>query len=339
MARKAISLRDVAAVAGVSVSTVSKVLRGQGKASDATRERIFEAAERLDFQPNALGQFLVQGRSATVGVLTMNAPGAFTMPVLTGATTTLGTRDLSVLVTDSHLDRTVLAATVRKLRARSIDGLLVVGDGSGSEIRSVTAGFPAPVVYVYGISDDAADASFVHDGYAAGKRAGEHLLASGRRRIAHITASADDHSARERADGLAAALAAAGTDLAPELVLRGDWSRGWGREAAERLIASGERFDAVCCGNDTIARAVIAALAEAGVRVPEDVAITGMDNISGLTGQDDESLTTIDFRLADLGARAAAHLADVIDGQSYEPGLHRIAGDLVAGESTAAPSV
>lgn len=335
MAKDAISLRDVAALAGVSVPTASKVLRGQGKVSDATRERILSVAKRLDYQPNALGQFLAQGRSATVGVLTVNAPGAFTMPVLTGATTALGARDLSVLVSDAHLDRALFAATARKLRARNIDGLLVIGDGSSSDIHSVSAGFTVPVVYAYGHSDDAEDASFLHDGYGAGRLAGEHLVSIGSRRIAHVTASDEDRSARDRLAGLADALSDAGLALDPELVHRGDWSQAWGREAAQRLVASGREFDAVCCGNDTMATAVAGVLAEAGIRVPTDVAITGMDNLAGLTGQDDNSLTTIDLRLSALGDRAANYLADVIGGTEYAPGRHVEPALLVAGLSTA----
>ncbi|WP_368498305.1 LacI family DNA-binding transcriptional regulator [Herbiconiux sp. A18JL235] len=334
MERKAVSLRDVAAVAGVSLSTASKVLRGQGKASEATRKRILEAAERLDFQPNALGQFLAQGRSATIGILAENAPGAFTMPVLTGATTAFGERDLSVLVYDSHLDRTVLSSTVRKLKARKVDGLLMIGDGTGTDMHSVSEGFSVPVVYAYGVSDDPHDASFMHDGFLAGRLAAEHLIGLGRTRLAHITASPSDLSALARAEGLRAGLADAGLSLVSGQPLHGDWSRSWGIEAARRLLAGGESFDAVFCGNDTIASAVQEVLRDAGTRVPEDVAIVGMDNLSGLSGQHDGLLTTIDPHLTELGAVAARYLADAIEGGEYEGGVHTIPCTLIPGEST-----
>lgn len=337
MSKKAISLKDVAAIAGVSVSTASKVLRGQGKASDATRERIMEAAARLDYEPNALGQFLAQGRSATIGVLTLNAPGAFTMPVLTGATTALGARDLSVLVADSRLDRALIAATVRKFRARKVDGLLVVGDGSGTAMRSVTDGFTVPVVYAYGLSDDPADVSFLHNGFVAGELAGHHLLSLGRRRIAHFSASLDDQSARERADGLRSVLAAEGLDLVGGHGFHGDWSRAWGRRAAEELLASGEPFDAVFCGNDTIAVAASEVFRQAGLRIPDDVAIVGFDNLAGLMDQHDRALTTIDPLLSEVGTRAAEYLAEAIDGGEFTPGVHRVDGVLIEGDSTVGP--
>jgi len=335
MARKPVSLRDVAAVAGVSASTASRVLNGQGRVSDATRQRIVEAAERLDFQPNALARSLVSGRSHTIGVLAVNAPGAFVMPVLTGATTRLGEHDLSALIYDSHLDRDLLAATVRKLRARRIDGLLVLGDGSRSGMRSVSEGFAVPVVYAYGVSDDAQDASFLHDGRLAGQIAGEHLLSLGRRRIAHITAWDYDLSARARAEGLSSALDAAGVELVLGHPLHGDWSRQWGVRAAQELLASGAPFDAVFCGNDEIALGVYSVLRDAGLRVPGDVALVGMDNMSGMLGHADTLLTTIDPRLNALGAAAADYLVAAIDGGPYEGGLHSVPCTLVLGESTA----
>ncbi len=336
MERKAVSLRDVAAVAGVSVSTASKVLRGQGKASESTRQRILAAAERLDFQPNALGQFLARGRSATIGILAENAPGAFTMPILTGATTALGERDLSVLVYDWHLDRTVLAATVRKLKARKIDGLLVIGDGTGSDMHSISEGFAVPVVYVFGVSDDPQDPSFMHDGRLAGRLAGEHLLAAGRTRIAHISAAASDLSAAARAEGLREVLDDAGRRLVLGAPLAGDWTREWGIRAARRLLDSGEPFDGVFCGNDAIAEGVEEVLREAGRRVPEDVAIVGMDNVTGLMGQPDGRLTTIDPHLTRLGEVAARYLADGIDGGELVGGVHTVPCTLIPGESTGA---
>jgi LacI family transcriptional regulator len=200
----------------------------------------------------------------------------------------------------------------------------------------VSEGFGVPVVYVYGVSDDPDDASFMHDGFLAGRLAAEHLLGLGRTRIAHITAAPSDLSALARAEGLRAALAEAGLPLAGGQPLHGDWTRAWGIEAARRLLAGGEPFDAVFCGNDTIATAVQEVLRESGLRVPDDVAIVGMDNLTGLSGQDDGLLTTIDPNLTELGAVAARYLADAIEGGEYSAGVHTIPCTLVPGESTGA---
>jgi len=331
MPRPPVRLADVAAVAGVSVPTASKVLNGGGRVSPATRDRILQAAARLDFQPDALAQFFATGRSRTVGVLTQNAPATFTMPVLVGAMTTLGAHSLATLVLDG-----VGPDNVRTLQARRIDGLLVVGDGFGAPIHSVTAQFDVPVVYAFGISDRADDVSFVPDSVGAGRSGAEHLLDIGRRRIAHVTASRD-LAADERMAGLEATLTEAGLQLVTP-PLRGEWTRAWGVVAARRLLAGGVEFDAVFCGNDQIAQGVFTVLRDAGLRVPEDVALIGMDNGPGVRDEGDHLLSTIDPNLGELGAAAARHLiAPEAAGQG--PGVVRQPCTLIVGASTVATGV
>ena len=332
MSGQAVTLTDVAAVSGVSVSTVSRVLNGQGRVAPTTRARIHAAAERLDFRPNALARSFALGRSQTIGLLTHNAPGAFTMPVLVGANTTLGRRDMASLMYDARRDPTALAEHVRKLRARRIDGVLVLGDGPGAPLRSVSDGFSVPVVYTFGMSDDPRDASFLPNSVMAGRLAGQHLIDIGRSRIAHITAG-NDLSATERALGLSTVLAESDLTLALGQPLRGNWTRRWGVQAARELLDSGETVDAVFCGDDQIALGVYTVLRNAGVRIPDDIAIVGMDNIEALIGTSTNLLTTIDPNLEALGGSAADFLLQALDGK-YEPGVHHQDCSLIIGETT-----
>jgi len=337
MSEKTVTLGDVAAVAGVSRPTVSRVLNGQGRVSEATRQRILEAAERLDFRPNALAKFFATGRSQTIGILTENAPGAYTMPVLTGAVTALGRLDMAALVYDAHFDAALLRENVRSLRARQIDGVLVIGDGGASALRSVSSSFAVPAVYAYGFSSDPADTSFLHDGEGAGRLAGEHLLEVGRTRIAHITGPPENHSAIARARGLAGALERAGVGIAGGAPLWGDWTSEWGRTAAAQLLDRGVEFDGIFCGNDNIAGAVIDVLRERGRTVPDDVAVVGMDNVAGMMGQNHIALTTIDPGLVALGAAAAEHLVAAPGGEPLR-GIQYQACHLVVGASTVGPA-
>ena len=301
MARPPVRLSDVAAVAGVSVPTASKVLNGRGRVAPATRERILDAAARLDFQPDALAQFFATGRSRTIGVLTQNAPGTFTMPVLVGAMTALGAQSLATLVLDG-----IGPDNIRTLQARRIDGLLVVGDGLYDRVHSVTEQFDVAVVYAFGVSDRPEDVSFVPDSVMAGRVGVEHLLDIGRRRIVHITAR-HDLAADDRLVGIESALADAGLELVVP-PLRGNWSRAWGLVATRRLLEQGVEFDAIYCGNDEIAQGAFTELRDAGRRVPEDVALLGVDNWPGLPDEGDHLLSTIDPNLGALGAAAARFL-------------------------------
>ncbi|MEE1741256.1 LacI family DNA-binding transcriptional regulator [Streptomyces sp. BE147] len=328
--RNRVTLSDVAAVAGVSLSTASRALNGGGRISGATRARIAEAALRLDFRPNALAQSFALGRSRTIGILAHNARGAFTEPVLVGAVAHLGSREQACLLYDMGRDPDVMAESVRRLQARRVDGLLVLGDGLHARLRSLTGEFSVPVVYAHGLTDRPDDACYVPDSEMAGRLAGEHLLTLGRRHIAHITGGEHDTAATGRERGLLAVLAEAGLSAAAD-TLRGDWSRASGAAVCRRLLASGVRFDAVFCGNDQIALGVESVLLESGRRVPDDVALVGVDNWETvISGQGTRHLTTVDTGLAGLGAAAGAQVAEGRD----DPGVHAHPCTLVVGATT-----
>lgn len=253
--------------------------------------------------------------------------------MLVGAVTHLGSREQACLLYDTGFDPDTMAESVRRLLARRVDGLLVLGDGLRAEMRSVTAEFSVPVAYAFGLTDREGDSCYVPDSRMAGRLAGEHLLSLGRRRIAHITGDAADSAATGREQGLLAALAEAGLPPATG-TLRGDWSRAWGTAACRRLIGSGARFDAVFCGNDQIALGAESVLRESGRRVPDDVALVGVDNWEYvISGRSTRHLTTVDTGLAALGAAAAAQVADGRDA----PGIHAHPCTLVVGATTAGP--
>ncbi|WP_154793962.1 LacI family DNA-binding transcriptional regulator [Occultella kanbiaonis] len=331
LSKKKVTLSDVAAVAGVSLSTASKALNGGGRISTATRQRIEETALRLDFRPNGLAQSLALGRSRTVAVLTDRAESTFSRPVIIGAATYLGQHEQAVLLYDARLRRRDdMAESIRALNARRIDGVLVVGEGLHHRTRSVSAEFSVPVTYAFTLSDEPDDVMFVPDNRAIGRMAAEHLLALGRRRIAHVAAEADDLAAQLRLEGLREALAEAGVTLAHE-VLHGSWTEAWGRTAAQRMLAENWEIDAVFGGNDHIARGVENVFAAAGVRMPQDVALIGVDNWEGLIiNQSARHLTTIDVGLTGMGEAAAAHLL----GGEQTPGVHYQPPTLIVGETT-----
>jgi LacI family transcriptional regulator len=329
---RAVTLSDVAAHAKVDLSTASRVLRGGGRVSDATRQRILDAAAELDFLPNAQAQFLATGRSNTVGIVTVNAPGVFALPVLAGASTALGRREIATLLYDARFDPEEFRESARRLRARQIDGVMVIGNGLLDPIRSVSDGFDVPVVYAFGISDDPRDAWFMPDGVMAGRLAGQHLVDLGRRRIAHVTARLDV-GAHDRAEGLRQVLDEAGLSLALGHPLEGDWQRVWGAEAARRILDEKADIDAVFCGNDQIALGMYGVFRAAGVRIPDDIALVGVDDWEAMVGDGPHLLTTIDPDLLGLGFAAAEYLT-TLDTEGFVPGPHYHPGALVLGETT-----
>ncbi len=300
--------------------------------ASGTRDRIVATAERLEFRPNTLARSFVTGRSYTVGILAEHAPGTFSMPVLIGANSALGLGDLASLTYDAQNDPALRREYLLRLRTRRVDGLIIVGQGPDVVYPSVSHDFPAPVVYAYAHSEDPRDTSYLPDNVMAGRLATQHLVETGRTRIAHITAGATLSAVRDRSSGMLSALAESGLAAVGE-PLHGTWRRAWGAEATDRLLASGAEFDAIFVGNDEIALGVRARLEASGRRVPDDVALVGVDNFNRLTRMEDRSLTTIDLNLPQVGAAAADHVLRAIAGAA-EAGRFTVPPTLVPGRST-----
>jgi LacI family transcriptional regulator len=306
------TLTDVARLAGVSVATASKALNGRSQVRAETRQRVVEAAERLSFRPNQLARGLLAGRTGTVGLLTSDLEGRFSIPILMGAEDAFGAGEVAVFLCDARGDAIREQHHVRALLGRRVDGLIVVGSRTDPR-PSLGRDLPVPVVYAYAPSDDPADLSIVPDNVDAGRIAVEHLLACGRTRIAHITGDPGYLAARDRADGARAALAEAGLAFVGEPRFS-EWSEGWGRAATAMLLERHSDVDAVLCGSDQIARGAIEILRERGHRVPEDVAVMGFDNWQILTSATRPPLTSVDMNLEQVGRAAAQALFGAIDG-------------------------
>jgi LacI family transcriptional regulator len=331
-ARARVTLRDVAALAGVSAATASKALNNREHVNATTRSRVVAAAKQLGFAPNALAQGLLNGRTGTVGLLTSDLQGRFSLPILMGAEDAFGAGQTSVFLCDARGDTIRERYYVAALLARQIDGLIVVG-ASTDPRPSLGRGLPIPVVYAYAESQDPQDLSLVPDNVGAGALAVEHLIAMGRRRIVHVGGDPDFLATSDRARGIAAALEAAGIQPAAE-PLYGDWSEYWGVAAVRALLAQGGPIDAILCGNDQIARGVLDGLRESGRTVPDDIAVMGFDNWDVMIAGSRPRLTTVDMNLEGLGRMAAQRLFAAIDG-SLDSGVEHFACRIVPGQSTA----
>lgn len=328
--RKRVTVNDVAREAGVSPATVSKALNDTGQLRDATRQRVRAAAERLGFVLDGVGRSLASGRTYSVAVLTGDAIGRFSIPVMLGAENALAAGKMLVFLCDSRDDPLREQHYLRNLLERRAEGVIVTS--RRTEPRApIGAGLPA--VYAYAPSSDPEDCSVVPDDQAGIALVVDHLLALGRTRIAHITGPASHLSARSRSEWAASRLAEHGLEPhgAP---LFGEWSEAWGRAATEALLEhGGSRPDAIMCGSDQIARGVTERLRERGVRVPTDIAVTGYDDWDVMVGGSRPTLTTVDPRLGQIGRRAAELLLDKIAGRERS-GIERIAPRLVSRAST-----
>ncbi|MFI5800760.1 LacI family DNA-binding transcriptional regulator [Streptomyces sp. NPDC051677] len=325
-------LADVAKLAGVSVGTASKALNGSGRMRPDTRQRVLAAVEALDFRPNQHAQSLHTGRSWTVGLMTTDGIGRFSTPVLLGAEDALGAGKISVLLCDTRGDAIREQHHLRNLMDRRVDGIIVTG--RRTDPRPPLTGIePIPTVYALSPSTESDDMSVVSDDRSGAQLAVEHLLATGRSRIAHVTGPAHHAAARERAHHTVELLERSSLELATGRVHFGEWSEAWGRRAAETVLRTAPDTDAFFCGNDQIARGVADSLRENGVDSPGKVAIVGYDNWDVMALACRPPLTTIDTDLPEIGRQAALRLLDAIGGKP-EPGVRTVPCRLVVRESS-----
>lgn len=330
--RRPATLKDIAARAGVSLATASKALNGRQHVRAETRERVQRAAEELHFSPNTQAQGLFAGRTGTVGLITSDLDGRFSIPILMGAEDAFGVGSMSVFLCDARGDAIREQHHLRALLSRRVDGIIVLGDTANPR-ETIGRGLPVPVVYAYAPSTHPDDVSVVPDNVAAGALAADHLIACGRSRIAYISGDVAYLAARDRVQGAAKALRLAGLELLGGEAVYGAWSEVWGRGAIHAVLQRFPDVDAVLCGSDQIARGVLDVLHELGRAVPGEIAVIGHDNWEQLAVQARPPLTTIDMNLQEVGRLSARLLVEAIDGGAPS-GTHYVPGRLVPRAST-----
>ena len=311
---KRTTLRDVADLAGVSVATASKALNGRADVHEDTRRRVIQAAETLSFAANTLAQQLVRGKTGTVGLITNDLEGRFSIPILMGAEDAFGAGRMSVLLCDARGDSIRESYHLQALLKRQVDGLIIVGSRTDPR-PSLGHELPVPVVYVYAPSSDPSDLSVTPDNVGAGRLAAEHLITLGRRRIAHIAGDPSYAAARDRAVGVDEALENARLELVQDRPMFGTWSEAWGRSATRTLLAESPGFDGLICASDQIARGALDMLREEGVLVPQDVAVVSFDNWKILATGSRPQLTSVDMGFEQIGELAARRLVAALDGE------------------------
>lgn len=330
--KRDVTIREVAAAAGVSIATVSKALNGRQHVRPDTRARVQQIATELGFSPNASARSLAEGRTGTVGLITNDLEGRFSIPALMGAEDAFGAGSASVFLCDARGDAIRERHHLRALLSRRVDGIIVVGDRTDPR-PSLGRSVPVPVVYAYAPSDDPEDVSVIADNVDAGRIAAEHLLMLGRRRVAYISGDESYQAARDRVAGAIGALESAGLELVGGAPVYGAWSEVWGRGAAKMLLDRDPDIDAIMAGSDQIARGVLDVLRDLGRSVPGDVAVMGHDNQEQLAAQSRPALSSVDMNVEQLGRRAAELLFEAIDGRT-RPGIHSLACRLVPRNST-----
>jgi LacI family transcriptional regulator len=308
------TMKRIAGELGVSITTVSKVLNNRDDIGHATRARVLAKVAELGYQPNAVARSLTLRRTHTLGVVIPDLMHSFFVEIVAGLEAVASARGYGLLLCSSNEDPVKERQELEMLRQRQVDGI-VLGSanavGNTDLLQQLTSLGIGLVMIDRDDHPDVRCDRILTDDEEVGRLATAHLLAQGRRAVAHITGTSVVH-AKRRADGYRAALKSAGIKPKPEWIVRGGFKEADGYRAMKKLVAMQPRVDAVFCANDPSAIGAMKAIWDAGLRVPEDVAVAGAGDIA-LGDWLRVPLTTVSWSREDQGKAAAELLLERID--------------------------
>ncbi|HEX4959858.1 MAG TPA: LacI family DNA-binding transcriptional regulator [Thermoanaerobaculia bacterium] len=334
------TIHDVAARAGVSVATVSRVLNGKEVVREETLKQVLAAAKALHYVPNVAARSLSIQRSQTIGIVLPDVHGEFFSEVIRGIDVAARREGYHILVSGSHSDVGEMLEVLDAMRGR-VDGLVVMAPDVAHDLLHESLPPNLPLVLLNstdGGVDGGRDAITI-DNHGGAQAMMRYLAGLGHTGIAFIKGPAQNADARERLRGYRGVMRKLGIRATRRLELAGDFTEESGRAAAQKILNVAPRPTAIFAANDSMAVGALAALAEAGVAVPAEMSVAGFDDIP-IARYVTPPLTTIRVDIADLGRRAFGLLRGAI-AQPAAPAGRRdcIATTLVERKSCCSPEI
>lgn len=321
MKKFAPTLHDVARVAGVSTATVSRALNAPGLVTNSTRELVLRTVDELGYTPHFGGRALASNRSNTIGAVIPTMDNAIFARGLQAFQETLSDAGVTLLLASSSYDTTREFEQIRALVSRGIDGLMLIGGARPKETYGFLEQRRIPYVLTWNYRPDEHVCFVGFDNHMSARNMARAVIDRGHRHIAMIAGiTATNDRASDRVAGVRAALDDAGLSGRDLPVVESVYSLGGGRRACEILLECRPRPTALICGNDVLAVGAITQAQSQGLRVPDDVSITGFDDIE-LAEAVEPGLTTVRVPHRGMGTAAARSLLAIIDGESSGRGL------------------
>ncbi len=308
------SIKDIARMARVSHPTVSRALQNSPLVNAATAAKIRKIAEAAGYRPSAVARGLVTRRTRTVGLVVTTVADPFAGEVACGIEQAANDHGYAVFLANSNADAECERKMVQAMAERRVDGIIVTSSRVGSDYLPMLAQLNVPMVLV----NDQYPGEFVHSVMIAnedGSRAAtEHLIELGHRRIAYVGDRSGYQTETERLEGYKRALSAAGIEFDAKLAVHGDGRPEAAVEAMNGLLKLADPLTAVCCYNDLTALGAMRAIWARGLRVPEDVSVTGFDDLF-FAGYLEPPLTTVRQPMRRMGQIAMENLLKLMSGE------------------------
>jgi LacI family transcriptional regulator len=330
---KGSTLSEVAKAAGVSVITASRAIRGNGYVSEATRQRVLEAAEKLSYTPDMLARRMRGERSNLIGVF-VHSFGSMVIHELITSISREARRlnfDLVVFSAESFVQPGRLETS--DMLRRLCDGLIMILPNGADPFLKTLEQRSLPCVLVNYAAHNQALPIVVVDNRGGARAAVDHLVKLGHRRIAFIAGTSGTGQSPERQRGYTEALAAAHIEVDEQLIEQGSFRQAGGFAAAQRLLELPEPPTAIFCANDEMAFGALDAVKSKGLRVPDDVSIMGFDDIPNASFVF-PPLSTIRQPYVDMGVRAMREVVEMLNGRPVGPSRMQFPTELVVRQST-----
>jgi len=309
--------KDVARLAGVSTATVSRALNTPDRVDPVTRQRVLDAAARLRYVPHGAARTLRSHRSKMIGAVVPSFDYALYARTTSALQRRLDERGYSLVLAEHHYDLAAELRVAGQLVQHGVDAFVFVGLDHAPNLFALLEDYGRPYVLTWGVDALEQHPSVGFDNRAATHAVTSHLLELGHRRIGLLSAPIEGNDrARARGEGVRAALAEHGLALAPECVQYAAISLAAAQEAMARLLAVPVRPTAVVATNDVFAVGAMLACRQAGVRVPQDLSITGVDN-TDLGATQTPGLTSVRTPIIEIGRAAADQLVARLEGEPY----------------------
>ena len=330
-----ISIKDIARVAKVSHSTVSRALHNSPLVSHETAQRIREIAREKGYRPSAVARSLVTRRTKTIGVVVTRIADPFIAEVVNGIEEVANDHGYSVFLANSNANPDREVKVVHSFHERRVDGILVTASRVGALYMPLLTEMRVPIVLI----NNQHPGEFVHsvmiDNVTASSQATEHLIQLGHKRIAYIGDQYGFQSDTERFAGYRRALEIADVPFLPELIAHGDGNAEGGMHAMQKLLETVDPPTAVFCYNDMSALGALRSIRAKGMRVPDDISVAGFDDLF-IASYTNPALTTISQPMKQMGSTAMEILLKLFNGATSQNNI-KVQGQLIVRESTARP--
>jgi LacI family transcriptional regulator len=330
-----VTLAEIAQVANVSVSTVSRALSNKNyPLKEENRQRICQIAEEMGYKPNLVARSLQSNRSHLVGVIVDRMQSPFAAATVQGIQDGLRSAGYSISIAYSNRDRDLVLEAIHSFHSRQVDGIVIINSWLHTHNDPILKLQDRPFVFVNRIFGECSlNCVAPGDRYGA-QLATQHLVDLGHRRIGYIHGMADWVEAQNRLVGYRDVLERSGLPFDELLVEQGDWGVESGFQAAQKLLKLAEKPTAIFAANDIMALGAMYALQEAGIKIPEDMAVVGYDD-RDFAAWIRPALTTVRMPSYEMGQAAARSLLHQIAGEALEDAT-QIPGVLVIRESCGA---